>query len=180
MKYLTAPYLTLMHAFHTHADKCLEQKHINHYRVLDLMREYCTLRLDGGRQSGKTEALVSFASDWVEDGNSIIVMSEKTSYANETIRRIWKHHSRPGNLYRQDEIHFKANVLSTSMRSFLSDGSVVRGRSLSRLLIIIDEPIRCPEMIKFYEAYLKYCIYATMHNRKTENELPLFFVIGLQ
>ena len=62
MKSLFAPYLSLMHAFKIRADDCIEILKESHYTPVDILREYATLKIDGGRQSGKTKAVAEFAA----------------------------------------------------------------------------------------------------------------------
>ncbi|WPK18059.1 hypothetical protein [Escherichia phage BYEP02] len=56
--FLTGPYLSLMNAFTHHSDARVEEICKNDYipPFEDLLKQYCTLRLDGGRQSGKSTA----------------------------------------------------------------------------------------------------------------------------
>lgn len=72
---------------------------------------------------------------------------------------------------------FPAKVLATTKRKFLS-GEEFRGQSLQRPLIIIDEPIRIPEMYRYYKAYEDNVQICTLSSGITE--YPLFFVIGIQ
>ena len=177
MKYLTAPYLTLMHAFKAHADLMLE-KYKPYASPIELLGEYSTLRLDGGRQSGKTEAVVQFCVEWMEDGGSVYVISSSQQNSNATRHRISKAWNNRINFRSFDEDYFKRNVLTDTVRAFLSDGgSKARGRTLNRILYIIDEPMNVPSLHKFYEAHYKGPFYATCNQT---DKLPLFFVIGMQ
>ncbi|WPK28792.1 hypothetical protein [Escherichia phage vB_EcoM_EP32a] len=53
--FLTGPYLSLMNAFTHHSDARVEEICKNGYvpPFEEVLKQYCTLRLDGGRQSGK-------------------------------------------------------------------------------------------------------------------------------
>lgn len=179
MKYLTAPYLTLMHAFHTRADSCLEQyKDQPQYSLHALMQEYCTLRIDGGRQSGKTEAVSQFADEWISNGGDVVVLAEKVTYANDTKDRIiGKHFRQLSPRYSATEL--RSRIITASMRDFLSDDcNKFRGRSLSRILFIIEEPIRIPELYKFYDKW--YTDIRLCHISSGREDLPFFFVMGIQ
>lgn len=173
MKYLTPIYLTLMHAFENRADHML--KLANEYtNGVSLMQEYCTLRLDGGRQSGKTEAVVEFAYKWLNRGGSVSIISISQSYAKTTENKLIKFIKEY-----DDYDKYRNEIVTTSIRDFLSKNCCkYRGMSFGRQLIIIDEPLRAPEMLKFYEAYYEHVIPST-YNR-APGDLPLFFVIGMQ
>lgn len=177
MKYLTAPYLTLMHAFHAHADSCLEEQREG-TSLHALMQEYCTLRIDGGRQSGKTEAASQFADEWIANGGDVVVLAEKVSYANITKDKIISKHFRQLSP-RYSAIELRSRIITASMRDFLSDDcNKFRGRSLSRILFIIEEPIRLPELYKFYDKWytdIRWC-----HQSSAREVLPFFFVMGIQ
>lgn len=175
MKFLTPIYLTLMHAFAERAIERLDSDQYAWYEPASRMQEFGTLRLDGGRQTGKTSAIAQFAADWVSKGNDVIVMSSSSHRSREIcdiIKRVSKAQphlnvERPG------------FVVYDTVRSFLDEDHFhkYRGLSVTRLLIIIEEPIRLPAMDKFYEAY------QTMMNkfmRQGSKPLPLFFVIGMQ
>ena len=176
MKYLTAPYLTLMHAFKNHADNRLDHPNTTHYHPTALMQEYCTLRLDGGRQTGKTEAVAQFADEWLEDGGTIIVLGKTYAIANDTKDRIIREHTRKYNPAKSAQ-ELKREIITSPIRQFLSDSEIkFRGQTLQRILFIIDEPMHVPEMHKFYSAYhetIRYC-------NRPGTKLPLFFVIGIQ
>ncbi|BAQ22774.1 hypothetical protein AU156_gp124 [Edwardsiella phage PEi20] len=173
MKYLTAPYLTLMHAFHAHADDVLSNQKYEQDRIAN-MQEYCTLRLDAGRQTGKTEAVALFAADWIDEGGTVICLAYNSSYAKATEDRI-----RIKCMHKYVKIN-PLQIFSHSMRSFLSDSGdrPYRGTSLSRVLVIIDEPCsKMPEIYKFYKAYEDNVKLAT---RTSGAKYPLFFVMGIQ
>lgn len=179
MKYLTAPYLTLMHAFHTHADSCLEEyKNQRGHSLHALMQEYCTLRIDGGRQSGKTEAVSQFADEWITNGGDVVVLAEKVTYANATKDRIIGKHFRQLSP-RYSAIELRSRIITCSIRDFLSDDcNKFRGRSLSRILFIIEEPIRLPELYKFYDKW--YTDIRICHVSSARDVLPFFFIMGIQ
>lgn len=172
MKYLTSQYLSLMHAFKDHAISRLDNLDNQWQYPIAMLQEYGTLRLDGGRQTGKTEAVAQFAADWLSEGNSVIVIANKCEYADATCSRIKRRWKSLENIDKE-----KGVLMHDSVRSFLSDGKAkYRGLSLKRTLFIVEEPIRIPEMYKFYEAWddLKVC-YTT-----SKPGLPLFFVLGIQ
>lgn len=174
MKFLTGPYLALMNAFVDRSKDVLRDK-TEFYNRISLMQEYCTLRLDGGRQSGKTEALGMFARDWIEDGGEIIVLTDTIGFAEITRSRILSKfdHSITG-------INPKDKIYMQSIRKFLSSTcrDRFRGHSLSKVLVIIDEPChRMPEIYKFYKAYEEYISICTATSGL---QLPLFFVLGVQ
>lgn len=177
MKYLTAPYLTLMHAFKAHADLMLE-KYKPYGSPVELLAEYGTLRLDGGRQSGKTEATVQFCIEWLENGGCVYIISPRMQNSDCLKRRLdreWHNRisPRPG-----DEDCMRYNVITDTMRAFISDGGTkARGRTLNRILYIIDEPMNVPSLHKFYEAHFKGPFYACCQQT---DKPPLFFVIGMQ
>lgn len=173
MKYLTAPYLTLMNAFKDHSEDVLSKQTYKQDRIAN-MQEHCTLRIDGGRQTGKTEAVSMFARDWIEDGGQVICLADTVSFAKCTADRIMNKH---GAKLRHD---IRGKVFTQSIRSFLSDSMMVtyRGYSFSKILIIIDEPCsRMPEIYKFYKAFEDNLAINTLYGG---SKLPLFFVIGIQ
>ncbi|AFU64065.1 hypothetical protein ACQ31_gp182 [Salmonella phage STML-198] len=176
MKYLTPIYLTLMHAFKDQAFSRSNNPNFCYDPISDI-RDNRTLRLDGGRQSGKTTAITEFASDWLNDGGSVIIISNKQSYAKITHAAISdKFFSNRNHNYNKQE--FNNHCFVETVRSFIDNGGYqCRGRTLNRILYIIDEPIRLPDINKFYEAHFKgpHC-----SSFKNTNELPLFFVIGTQ
>lgn len=178
MKYLTAPYLTLMHSFRIRADRCLDEYSEPGFSQHALMQEYTTLRIDGGRQSGKTEAAAQFADEWIAEGNEVVVLAEKVEYAERTKKRILNKHSmqlRP----RYSSTELRSRIITCSIRDFLSNNcNKFRGRSLSRILFIIEEPIRIPEMYKFYDKW--YVDIRLCHRTSNNVKLPLFFVMGIQ
>lgn len=173
MKYLTPLYLSLMHAFKDHAFKRLDALENSCMYPISMMQEYGTLRIDGGRQSGKTEAAARFAAEWLAEGNSVIVMGVNSSIARDTRDRIMR---RWAALDNNDKI--KGVLIDDTIRSFLGETwNKYRGISLQRTLIIIEEPMRIPEMYKFYAAY------EDLTNRnlcQVPKPLPLFFVMGIQ
>lgn len=173
---LTPIYLTLMHAFRQHADYVLERDSNRGLDEISMMQEYCTLRLDAGRQTGKSESVAEFCKDWLSEGNSVIVISEKLSQSLEISKRIDIAYNNVLRIQKSP-----AKIIATTKRKFLSD-SEFRGMSLKRPLIIIDEPMRIPEMYKYYEAYkdnVKSCTLSSGAKDKIK-DLPLFFVIGIQ
>lgn len=182
MKSLFAPYLSLMHSFKIRADDCIEILKESHYTPIDILREYATLKIDGGRQSGKTKAIAEFAADWLHDGGTVWIISTHQRNSEETARRI-------RSCYEKELIHqanpeeAKRMIIMDTIRSFLSNGgSKARGRTLNRILYIIEEPMKLPEMEKFYEAHFKGPFYAciTQAHATGKEALPLFFVIGMQ
>lgn len=173
MKYLTAPYLALMQAFSDRALERLDDPDLQFLNKISLMQEYGTLRLDGGRQTGKTEAVARFAADWLAEGKSVIVIANKYTYADETCKRIKRRHAALENVNIQNGV-----LIADTVRSFLdSRGDKFRGVSLKRTLVIIEEPIRVPEMYKFYSAWKDL---APCYLSSNETKLPLFFVMGMQ
>lgn len=174
MKYLTAPYLTLMNAFKDHSEVALSKQNYSQNRITN-MQEYCTLRLDAGRQTGKTEAVSLFCKDWIESGGSVIILADTEHYAKLTKDRII--HKFPGI---QHASNFRNTIFTQSIRTYLSDSCVVRyrGISLQKTLIIIDEPCsKMPEMYKFYKAFEDNLMVNTVSGGC---KLPLFFVMGIQ
>lgn len=176
MKYLTAPYLSLMNAFKDHSDDVISQyENQKHYSRIALMQEYRTLRLDGGRQTGKTEAASMFAKDWIEDGGQVIVLADSESYAKNTGDRIIRKF--PGLNTRSA---FKNQIFTQSIRTYLSDSCSKRyhGVALKNTLIIIEEPCaKMPEIYKFYKAFEDHLMVNTITGGC---KLPLFFVMGIQ
>lgn len=178
MKFLTPIYLTLMHAFAERAIERLDSDQYTWYEPASRMQEFGTLRLDGGRQTGKTSALAQFAADWVSNGNDVIVMSSSSHRSREIcniIKRVYK--TQPHLPHLQAPV--PGFVVYDTVRSFLDEDNFhkYRGLSVTRLLIIIEEPMRLPAMDKFYEAY------QVMINKfmcQGNKPLPLFFVIGMQ
>lgn len=176
MQYLTYPYLTLMHAF---KDRALERldKNNEYYKFLkpiDLVSEYGTLRLDGGRQTGKSEAAALFAADWLHDGNDVIVISTKATQSRELKERI--EHKVKG-IQRIDS-NLRGFCVHDTIKSFLNEEfDKYRGLSLTRLLVIIDEPMKMPDIKKFYESYFYLVNHCFCQGDKP---LPLFFVMGMQ
>ncbi|AIA80028.1 hypothetical protein JS09_061 [Escherichia phage vB_EcoM_JS09] len=176
--FLTGPYLSLMNAFTHHSDARVEEICKNGYAppFEDVLKQYCTLRLDGGRQSGKSTAVTNFAVNWLYDGGTVIVLSNTSAYSKISAGNIEKEFSR----YSSDDIRFR--LFTDSVRSFIgNEGSKFRGLTLSRILYIIDEPIKAPDMDKIYNIHIKtvqhcckskYCIGGIAR--------PQFFVIGMQ
>lgn len=178
MKYLTPIYLTLMHAFKDAANRRLNNEDYQRiYDPIGLMHEFGTLRIDGGRQTGKTEAAVQFANDWLLEGGSVIILSTRYTQSNETVERIKRMHNSSYSINKLTDIDIRHNLIPMTMRSFLSDTDKFRGRSLGRCLIVIEEPMKVPELDKFYQAYMENVRWSVISNT---NELPLFFVIGMQ
>lgn len=177
MKSLFAPYLSLMHAFKARADERIEHLKESHYTGIDLLREYGTLKLDGGRQSGKTKAIAEFASDWIADGGCVWILGPFTRNAEDTAKKIRS----TFNSY-HGEITSNNLIVDTG-RSFIgNDGHKARGRTLNRILYIIEEPMTSPDMMKYYETHFKGPFYAcvTQAHATGEEMMPLFFVIGMQ
>ena len=177
--FLTGPYLSLMNAFTHHSDARVEEICNSGFYVPDsphLFKEYCTLRLDGGRQSGKSIAVTNFAANWLYDGGTVIVLSNTSSYAKISADHIKKEFSR----YSSDDIRFR--LFTDSVRSFVGNrGSKFRGLTLSRILYIIDEPVKSPDMDKIYDIHIETVQYC--YNSKCcigGITRPQFFVIGMQ
>ncbi|AKE46138.1 hypothetical protein ACWBB6_000744 [Escherichia coli] len=177
--FLTGPYLSLMNAFTHHSDARVEEICKNDYLppMEDVLKQYCTLRIDGGRQSGKSIAVTNFAANWLYDGGTVIVLSNTSAYAKISANNIKKEFSR----YSNDDIRFR--LFTDSVRSFIgNEGHKFRGLSLSRILYIIDEPIKAPDMDKIYNIHIKtvqHC--CRSYNAETgETVRPQFFVIGMQ
>lgn len=175
MKFLTPIYLALMHAFADRAIERLDSDRYTWYNPEARMGEFGTLRLDGGRQTGKTSAVVQFATDWVAQGNDVIVMSTVSHRAREVAGLI-KKVSKANPRYDTPKHGF---ITYDTIRSFLDEGNYhkYRGLSITRLLIIIEEPMRMPSMDKFYSSYLKM---TNQYMCQGNKPLPLFFVIGMQ
>ena len=178
MKYLTPVYLTLMHAFKDAADSCLNNEdYRKNYDIIGLMHEYGTLRIDGGRRTGKTRAVAQFANDWLLEGSSVIILSTRYTQSVVTRDEIISEHANCRSISRLDSKGIRDNVFVMTIRDFLSDSNRFRGINLNRCLIIIDEPMKVPDMNKFYSSYIKSVRLSVMHNT---DKLPLFFVIGMQ
>lgn len=129
------------------------------------MQDYCTLRIDGGRQTGKTEAVSMFAREWLNSGGQVIILSINQSYANTTRARIG----------------INKDVFCWTIRGFLSDSCAdrYRGLSLPKPLIIIDEPcFKMPEIYKFYKAFDDH--FSVCNSKSEGSQLPIFFVLGTQ
>lgn len=172
MKYLTPLYLSLMHAFKDHAFKRLDALENSCMYPISMMQEYGTLRIDGGRQSGKTEAAALFAAEWLGEGNSVIVMGVNSSIARDTRDRIMRRWAALDNINK-----VKGVLVDDTIRSFLGENwNKYRGLPLQRTLVIIEEPMRIPEMYKFYEAYED----LNRNLCQVPKSLPLFFVMGIQ
>lgn len=177
--FLTGPYLSLMNAFTHHSDARVEEICKNGYvpPFEDVLKQYCTLRLDGGRQSGKSIAVTNFAANWLYDGGTVIVLSNTSAYARISADSIKNDFIR----FSDEDIRFR--LWHDSLRSFIgNEGHKFRGLSLSRILYIIDEPIKAPDMDKIYDIHIKtiqHC--CRSHNADTgETVRPQFFVIGMQ
>lgn len=178
MKYLTAPYLTLMNAFKDRSEAVLSDKtgFISQYSRTNILAEYRTLRIDGGRQSGKTEAAALFAADWIQAGGHVICLADSERYAYDTARRISK---KCKELLSPLEASHN-NISTQSIRAFLSDSydNQYRGVSMKDILIVIDEPCRkMPDIYKFYAAFENNLYINTISSGK---KLPLFIVLGMQ
>lgn len=138
-----------------------------------LYSEYCTLRIDGGRQTGKTRAMVEFAAEWLREGNSVVYVTRNFKGSMDFNIRI----------KRYTDLNYSFcidtdNLICCSRRDLLSDGcNAFRGRTLKNVLLIIDENVDV-NIDKFYEAYNDKILLSTKKNE--ENKPPLFFVIGRQ
>lgn len=176
MQYLTYPYLTLMHAFKDRAFERLDP-HNDYWKCLTPMSrvsEFGTLRLDGGRQTGKSEAAALFAADWLHDGNDVIVISTNAAQSRELKERI----ERKAKGIQRIDSNLRGFCVHDTIRSFLDeDFNKYRGLSLTRALIIIDEPMKMPDVKKFYESYFYLVNHCLCQGDKP---LPLFFVMGMQ
>ncbi|QQG32170.1 hypothetical protein CkP1_0129 [Citrobacter phage CkP1] len=163
-----------MHAFKDRAIERLDGKARSFLDSICLMQEFGTLRLDGGRQTGKTEAVAQFAADWLNEGNDVIVISTGAKQSREVTNYI----KRKSKENMRIDSRSKGFCVHDTIRSFLSeDFNKYRGLSLTRLLIIIDEPMKIPDIKKFYEAYDYLANHCMCQGNKP---LPLFFVIGMQ
>lgn len=172
MKFLTPLYLALMHAFSDRAQEIVDKVSPEHSSRM--MQEYSTLRLDGGRQSGKTAAVVQFAADWLHKGNDVVFIG-KTSSASAQFKSMVSKHFKSG-LYLNYDSNVLNRIVLTSQRVFLSQQGidVFRGRSLHRTLFIVDEPIKV-DMTKYYNQYGEGAFYACYRGG-----IPMWFVIGMQ
>lgn len=172
---LTYNYLALMHAFRNHADYVLEQYANNKYlSSIGLMQEYCTLRIDGGRQTGKTESAVEFCKDWLAEGNDVIILSTKLASSIDTVSKIKRRY----NDLRRIDKESGRKIIPMTIRDYLSGSDKLRGISLNRVLIVIDEPMKIPEMYKFYYEYERQVRLCRIVS--DNKEFPLFFVMGIQ
>lgn len=177
--FLTGSYLSLMNAFANHSDARVEEICNNFYVAdsLTLFKELCTLKLDGGRQSGKTKAVSIFATEWLADGGTVIVLSQNSAYANVSASAIRKEYFN----YHTESIKYR--LYTDSVRSFVGNTACkFRGLSLSRVLYIIDEPVKTPDMDKIYDAHIKVVQHCCRASCEETNQTtrPLFFVIGMQ
>ena len=178
--FLTGSYLSLMNAFANHSDARVEHICNSGFYVPDsqtLFKEYCTLKLDGGRQSGKTKAVSIFATEWLADGGSIVILSNNTAYANVSATAIRKEY------FNNHTESIKYRLYTDSVRSFIGNTACkFRGLSLSRVLYIIDEPVKTPDMDKIYDAHIKVVQHCCRASCEETNQTtrPLFFVIGMQ
>ncbi|QOI66604.1 hypothetical protein [Erwinia phage FBB1] len=171
---LTYNYLALMHAFRNHADYVLERDKNRYLNSIGMMQEYCTLRIDGGRQTGKTEAVTEFCKDWLAEGNDVIILSTKLASSIDTVSKIKRRYTE----FQQIGKETGRKIIPMTIRDYLSGSNKLRGIFLNRVLIVIDEPMRIPEMYKFYYEYEQSVQMCRMY---AENkELPLFFVMGIQ
>lgn len=170
--FLTSNYLSLMNAFKHHSDIRVDQLSNDYLKYsTSLLAEYCTLRLDGGRQSGKTVATTHFAADWLMDGGTVIVLSDTSSYARVTADHIKKRAKEFG----YTDTHL---LISNSVRSYVgNEAYFLRGRSLTRILYIIDEPMKI-DMKKIYEVHQKTAWPAMLGHGI--DKPALFYVIGMQ
>ncbi|AHY25370.1 hypothetical protein PS2_124 [Serratia phage PS2] len=180
MKKLTHLYSALMHA---HKDRVIsmeeDQKYFHHMSPAMIFQEYCTLRIDAGRQSGKSTAAIDFAHDWINDGGDVILIGYKSTYNREFVARLknlWLYR----NSFDLPEWHdVKKRIHEfAGIRSFLGMDSRFRGIRLGRVLVLIDEPMdRLPEIRKIYEKYHQDVSPATS---RTNYQLPVFMVLGCQ
>ena len=177
MKHLTPIYLTLMHAFRDAADRRLNNPNYSFYEPSCLMREYGTLRLDGGRQTGKTAAFCQFATDWLLEDGSVIILSTRYTQSSELMEGILREYNSSHLINKLPANEIAKSIVPMTIREFLSNDSSYkfRGRKFGRALIIIEEPMKVPDMMKFYDMYQE-AIRWSMPN----DTLPLFFVIGMQ
>lgn len=174
-KYLTPLYLAMMHAFADTARAAEESPYLSLPQVIE---EYRTLRLDGGRQTGKTQAIVQFCSEWIADGNSVLVVGRKLSAAKEVKERIerWYKATSYRSIDGYDPDVIKHNVDITWLRDFMNPlNNRCRGKSFpSQMLVVFDEVIDFP---KYHEAAEVYCKTYRISNHMRND--PLFFVIGM-
>ena len=175
MKFLTPVYLTLMHAFADRALERLDGPNWVHLNPISKMQEFGTLRIDGGRQTGKSTAVAEFASRWRDSGNDVIILSNNSSQSRELVDLIKR---KCNSNYCIDKDH-KGFIIGDTIRSFLDDDrfNKYRGLWINRVLVIIDEPMKVPEMYKFYKAYQTL---TTKYMCQGDKPLPLFFVLGIQ
>lgn len=172
--FLTSNYLSLMNAFKHHSDTRVDYLDpVYPKKTINLLKDYCTLRLDGGRQSGKTSAVNQFAADWLLNGGTVIVLSDTSSYAKVTAKSIEKQAKQ----YGYENSHYF--LISNSIRSFVgNEAHQLRGRSLTRILYIIDEPMKAsPD--KIYEIHQKW-VWPTQLSLQETIRQPLFFILGTQ
>lgn len=167
-----------MHAFKDAADRRLnDEEYRRTYDPIGLMHEYGTLRIDGGRQTGKTEAIAQFATDWLLEGGSVIILSTRYTQSKETADIIKHTYKSSRSIDKLDDRDLSNNIIPMAMRCFLSDTDRFRGIRLNRCLFIIEEPMKVPDMNKFYQSYMENTRWSVINNT---SELPLFFVIGMQ
>ncbi|UNA02476.1 hypothetical protein [Serratia phage SP1] len=180
MKQLTQLYSALMHAHKDRVISLEEQKtRFEYMSPIQIYQEYCTLRLDGGRQSGKTTASVEFAHDWIEDGGHIILIGHKAQYNREFIDRLIRH-AEYRNSFRMPSRHDLQKQIHQfpGIRTFLGDNHRFRGLRIGRPLVLIDEPMdRLPDIRKIYEKYHESVYLSTGWKNYC---LPIFMVIGCQ
>lgn len=180
MKKLTYLYSALMHA---HKDRVISmeenQKYFRHMTPVMIFQEYCTLRLDAGRQSGKSTAAIDFVNDWINDGGDVVLIGHKSAYNREFVDRlknVWLYKNTFDKLDWHDvkkRIHEFGGI-----RSFLGDNDRFRGLYMGRVLVLIDEPLdRLPDIRKIYEKYHQEISPATS---RTNYQLPVFMVLGCQ
>jgi hypothetical protein len=175
MKYLTPVYLTMMYAFKDRALERLDGETWDYLSPISKMQEFGTLRIDGGRQTGKTSAAAEFASRWRDEGGDVIVLSTNSSQSLELVDLIKRKCTTNRCLNRNHQ----GFVIGDTIRSFLADDGFnkYRGLRINRALIIIEEPMKVPEMSKFYKAYQDL---VERYMCQLNTPLPLFFVIGIQ
>ncbi|WDS61659.1 hypothetical protein [Cronobacter phage vB_Cdu_VP8] len=182
MKKLTHLYSALMHA---HKDRVLsiedeiEKSKFHYLTPVQMYQEYCTLRLDGGRQSGKTTASVEFAHDWILNGGHLILIGHKMQYNREFIERLHRCCEYRSSFHMPDRSEMNRQIHQfAGIRTFLGDNDRFRGLRIGRPLVLIDEPMdRLPDIRKIYEKYHESVYLSTGWKNYC---LPIFMVIGCQ
>lgn len=172
MKMLTPLYLALMHAFSDRAQEIVGK--FGPENSARIMQEYSTLRLDGGRQSGKTTAVVQFVADWLHKGNDVVFIGKNSNVSIRFKSMVAKYFK--SGLYVDYDANIWNRIVLTSQRVFLSKQGInaFRGRSLNKTLFIVDEPIKV-DMTKYYEQYGEGAFYSCYRGG-----IPMWFVIGIQ